>query len=87
MNQSIIFTDEILWDQQKQSVCLFAQCQGVMILCFINLEKLAELSEQKITSEKQAVTVAEQFRFDLEDYFEEQIGSEAMDDSGTVYYK
>ncbi|MBE8168124.1 MAG: DUF1488 domain-containing protein [Shewanella sp.] len=87
MNQSIIFTDDIQWDQQKQSVYLFAQCQGVIIPCFISLEKLAEFSEQKIISEKQALTVAEQFRFDLEDYFEEQIESEAMDDSGTVYYQ
>ncbi|WP_165905105.1 DUF1488 domain-containing protein [Parashewanella curva] len=86
MNQSIIFIDDIEWAEQEQAVTLKAQLQGMLIPCKITLSKLNEIYQLSITTEKEALELAEHKRFDLENIFEELIEKEAMDEQGVVLF-
>lgn len=86
MNQAIIFTDDLKWSNEHNVVIMMAQCQGLNIPCHITREQLADLSQRAVNTKAEAIAVAEEYRFDLEDYFEEQIEAEAMNEQGLVIY-
>ncbi|WP_394245517.1 DUF1488 family protein [Vibrio astriarenae] len=84
MNQSILFPDIQTWDEEKQCVLFPAQQGGALIECAISKARLEMLSQQTCATEKQALALFCQFRFDIEELVEEEIEEENFDSQGRV---
>ncbi|WP_153915655.1 DUF1488 domain-containing protein [Shewanella sp. TC10] len=85
MNQSIIFTDIIEWDEATKKLSLIAQVQGMNVTCLIDTSRLEKLASLTIQNEKEALAAFEQVRFDIEDIAEALIESESFDEHGFIH--
>ncbi|MCL1079289.1 DUF1488 domain-containing protein [Parashewanella spongiae] len=85
MNQSVIFTDSLEFNTKQNTIKFTAQSMGVDIPCYISTKQLSALLNEKVEPEK-AMEVAESFRFDIEEHFEEKIDAEEFDENGAVFY-
>ena len=85
MNQSVIFTDSLVFNKKTNTIEFTAQNMGVNIPCYISLEQLSVLANEEVTEQK-AIEIAESFRFDIEEHFEEKIDAEELDENGAVHY-
>lgn len=84
MNQSIIFTEQLTWDAQQNAIHFTAQQQGMLIDCYISQKVLEHLAAEKINNSEQALSLFEQFRFDIEEQAEKLIEQEAFDVQGHI---
>ncbi|MCL1059543.1 DUF1488 domain-containing protein [Shewanella gelidimarina] len=89
MNQSILFPDLQDWEPQALSVVFPVQVQGVNVECRIGLAKLAELSATALSADQhdiasKALTIFDEYRFDIEDEVEQLIEQESFDELGRV---
>lgn len=84
MNQSIIFTDLQRWDSGTQQVVFAAQVMGANINCRVSLEQLSNLAGRKIEFESEALTIFDEYRFDIEEEMEELIEKESFDENGEI---
>ncbi|ABO25592.1 DUF1488 domain-containing protein [Shewanella loihica] len=84
MNQSIIFTEQLTWDVQLSAIHFTAQQQGMVIDCYIGQKVLEHLAAEKINNSEQALSLFEQFRFDIEEQAEKLIEQEAFDVQGHI---
>ncbi|MFC3023785.1 DUF1488 domain-containing protein [Vibrio zhugei] len=84
MNQSILFTEMKVWDEQRQSVGFTAQQGGALIECWISKAGLEALSQRPVLDGPQALQRFEECRFDIEDLAEEQIEDEAYNEAGEI---
>ena len=84
MNQSILFPDIQSWDEVSQSVNFSAQQSGALIECFVTKQKLEKLSGSLIETEKAAIHVVTDYRYDLEEMAEELIEDEAFNEEGHI---
>ncbi|WP_299573503.1 DUF1488 domain-containing protein [uncultured Shewanella sp.] len=85
MNQSIIFTDIVEWDQASKQLSLIVQVQGMSVTCIISLATLEKMASMNIQSEQQAIAAFELVRFDIEDLAEILIESESFDEQGLIH--
>ncbi|MCC4834028.1 hypothetical protein BCU84_17340 [Shewanella sp. 10N.286.51.B7] len=85
MNQSIIFTDIVEWDEALKQVYLIVQVQGVNVSCFIKPAIIEKLTSTTIKNGTEAIVAFEQVRFDIEDLAEALIESESFDEHGHIY--
>lgn len=84
MNQSILFSDQLEWNQELGMVEFHAQQAGMLIVCLVGLEKLARLNGLNEVAKEQAFECFEAVRFDLEEIAESLIEDEAFDEQGRV---
>lgn len=84
MNQAILFSDELSWNQQAQSVDFSAQCMGALIECRVTASLLEKLTQVKVVDEKSAVEAFELCRFDIEEQAEQLIEEEEYDANGRI---
>ncbi|KLN65284.1 MULTISPECIES: DUF1488 domain-containing protein [Vibrio] len=84
MNQSILFPDIQVWDEEKQAVLFSAQQSGALIQCLVDKQELEKLSGQVIGNAQQALEVFSQYRFDLEELAEELIEEEEFNSQGNI---
>lgn len=89
MNQSVIFTDLVEWDEQQQIVIFIAQVQGMNVNCIVPIAKLLMQHPDKTIVEanmqqEHVLALFEKVRFDFEDLAEEQIEAEAYDEHGSI---
>ncbi|MCL1068073.1 DUF1488 domain-containing protein [Shewanella olleyana] len=85
MNQSIIFTDIVEWNEATKTLSLIAQVQGMNVTCLITSARLERLASLTIQNEQEALTAFEQVRFDIEDIAEALIESESFDEQGYIH--
>ena len=86
MNQSVIFNDSLKFAEGSSDIVFMAQYQGTNIPCHISLVQLNKLTKQNVKTQATAIDIAESFRFDIEEHFEEKIDAEDMDENGVVHY-
>jgi len=84
MNQSILFPDIQLWDEDQQAVLFSAQQAGALIQCLVSKAELESLSGQAVANEQQAIEVFSQYRFDLEELAEQLIENEEFNSQGWI---
>ncbi|WP_418641814.1 DUF1488 domain-containing protein [Vibrio chaetopteri] len=84
MNQSILFSDQLEWNQELGVVEFHAQQAGVLIVCLVGLEILARLNDLNVVTKELAFECFEAVRFDLEEIAESLIEDEAFDEQGRV---
>lgn len=87
MNQAILFSDDEQFLKQQQQLRFHALYQGKLIPCFISIKQLCQLAEQTnlAINEKQALTLFDQYRFDIEELAERQIYNEQITQDGHIY--
>lgn len=84
MNQAILFPDLYHWDEKLQSVVFHAQQGGALIDCIVGTAELAKLSGAVVSDGQQALSVFEQYRFDLEELAESLIEDEEFNARGNI---
>jgi hypothetical protein len=84
MNQSILFGDELRWDEQQRCVIFTAQSMGALLECIVPAELLEELAGKPVVEQTEGFSVFNQFRFDLEETAEQLIEDEEYDSQGRV---
>ncbi len=84
MNQNIIFSDDMTWDDELASIQFTGQQQGMTIRCYIGLDALSQLSQEMVSDQQHAISMFEQYRFDIEELAEELIEQEAFDEQGRI---
>ncbi|GMQ48071.1 DUF1488 family protein [Vibrio sp. 10N] len=84
MNQSILFSDQLAWNQDLEMVEFHAQQAGMLIVCLVGLEKLAKLNASSEITKDKAFEWFEAVRFDLEEIAESLIEDEAFDAQGRI---
>lgn len=84
MNQSILFDDELQWNESEQSVGFTAQCMGAQIQCAAPKALLEQLTGLLIDDQSAAFRAFELCRFDVEELAEEQIEEEEYDSQGRI---
>lgn len=84
MNQSILFPDIHQWNEQEQTVRFPAQQGGALIECRISRSELEKVCGLSITGAEQAVSLFQQFRFDIEELAESLIEDEDFNLSGEI---
>ncbi|WP_144211776.1 DUF1488 family protein [Shewanella donghaensis] len=89
MNQSVIFTDLVEWDELQQTVIFIAQVQGMNVNCIIPIAKLLEKTQDKASDvvqmqQEHVLALFERVRFDFEDLAEELIEAEEFDEQGNI---
>jgi hypothetical protein len=82
MNQSILFSDEVIW--QEDAIEFHAQHSGMLIRCYIRLESLQAFSSQTIESKREALDIFEIHRFDIEEKAEALIEDESFGADGSI---
>jgi hypothetical protein len=82
MNQSILFSDEVIW--HDDTIEFHAQHSGMLIRCFITLESLRTFSSQVIESKRDALDIFEMHRFDIEEKAEALIEDESFAVDGSI---
>ena len=81
MNQSVLFNDQ--FDVNPQGIYFNAQQQGMQIVCFIGFETLSKLADRAVDV-KNAATIYEEYRFDIEELAEQAIDHEYYQDDGSI---
>lgn len=84
MNQSILFSDQVTWDDTTEMVEFHAHQSGMLIVCLVSLEKLAKLAYQKEVAKHEAVAIFDSVRFDIEEIAEALIEDESFDEQGKI---
>ncbi|GEM81124.1 DUF1488 domain-containing protein [Vibrio superstes] len=84
MNQSIIFTDQQSWDENRKAVVFIGQQSGNLIECLVSADYLGNLCQLQIDDEAMALKVFSEYRFDLEDLAEELIEAEEFNQLGQI---
>ncbi|MCG9790571.1 DUF1488 domain-containing protein [Vibrio barjaei] len=84
MNQSILFSDQATWDEATGMVEFHAHQSGMLIVCLVSLEKLAQLAYQKEVSKQEAISMFDSVRFDIEEIAEALIEDESFDEQGKI---
>ncbi|CAH0524239.1 DUF1488 family protein [Vibrio hippocampi] len=84
MNQAILFSPQASWNNEREMVEFHAQQSGMLIECFISINKLKQLSSEPVINEDSAVVVFESLRFDIEELAEELIEDEEFSQDGKV---
>lgn len=84
MNQSILFSDQLAWNDELAMVEFQAHQSGMLIVCLVGVGKLAELSNTESVDKAKALEVFEQVRFDIEELAESLIEDEAFDEQGRI---
>jgi hypothetical protein len=84
MNQSILFSDQLAWNEERGMVEFHAQHAGMLIVCFVGLEKLAKLNYSNDVTKEDAFEQFEIVRFDIEELAESLIEDEAFDEVGCI---
>ncbi len=84
MNQSILFPDMQEWNSELEAVIFPAQQSGALIECVVTVKELVKISGTSINSEKEALDVFADVRFDLEELAEELIEDEAFNQFGQI---
>ncbi|RYV04264.1 DUF1488 domain-containing protein [Shewanella sp. OPT22] len=85
MNQSVIFTDGLVFNKEQNTIEFTAQNMGINIPCYLSLAQLNTLANEAVHEDK-VIEVAESLRFDIEEHFEEKIDAEELDENGAIYF-
>ena len=78
MNQSILFSDNEVYNVDLQQIAFQAQCEGRLITCVISVEALYKLNElvppiHNVLVQDEILALFESVRFDIEDLAEQMI--------------
>ncbi|MGR5096513.1 DUF1488 domain-containing protein [Vibrio maritimus] len=84
MNQSILFSDQLTWNEETGMVEFHAQQAGMLIICLVSLDKLGKLNNSNEVSKENAFEQFEVARFDIEEIAESLVEDEAFDEQGRV---
>ncbi|MHA2940202.1 DUF1488 family protein [Vibrio sp. RC27] len=84
MNQSIIFSEDSIWNNELRQIEFTAQNMGNLIVCVIPIATLEGISGRQINDETLALDLFSQYRFDLEEQAEEQIEEEMFNEVGQI---
>lgn len=84
MNQSIIISDEYLWNEDVMAVETSAQCMGIKVCCLVSLATLERLAKRKIDNSKAALDVYQELLFDLEEKLTEAVGEDELSSDGSI---
>ncbi|ACH64876.1 conserved hypothetical protein [Aliivibrio fischeri MJ11] len=84
MNQSILFSDDLTVELEKQRVRFSAQQMGSLINCSVSFSWLEEESGESICHHDKANEVFNQLRFDIEEKAEALIEDEEFNASGDI---
>ncbi|MDR9827092.1 DUF1488 domain-containing protein [Vibrio sp. FNV 38] len=84
MNQSILFPDIQVWDEEQQQVRFPVQQGGALIECVISLSRLQQISSRSLVTENDALDAFSHARFDIEDWVEGLIEDEEFNQHGQV---
>lgn len=85
MNQSVIFGDTLTL--AKQGVYFTAQQQGQSITCYISSDSLARLADKPSIAIEQIESLFEEYRFDIEEWAEILIASEAYNEQDEIHLR
>ncbi|GAL27384.1 hypothetical protein JCM19239_6697 [Vibrio variabilis] len=84
MNQSILFSDQLTWNEEAGMVEFHAQQAGMLIICLVSLDKLSKLNNSSEVSKENAFEQFEEARFDIEEIAESLVEDEAFDEQGRI---
>ncbi|USD60416.1 DUF1488 domain-containing protein [Vibrio sp. SCSIO 43140] len=84
MNQSILFSDQLTWNEETGMVEFHAQQAGMLIICLVSLDKLGKLNNSSEVSKENAFEQFEAARFDIEEIAESLVEDEAFDEQGRI---
>lgn len=84
MNQSILFSDQLTWNEEASMVEFHAQQAGMLIICLVSLDKLGKLNSSGEVSKENAFQQFEAARFDIEEIAESLVEDEAFDEQGRI---
>jgi len=84
MNQSILFSDQLTWNEEAGMVEFHAQQAGMLIICLVSLDMLGKLNNSSEVSKENAFEQFEAARFDIEEIAESLVEDEAFDEQGRI---
>ncbi|MCL9776963.1 DUF1488 family protein [Vibrio methylphosphonaticus] len=84
MNQSILFSDDIVWNSLTRTLTFHANQSGMLITCAIAAEKLGQLASMRVNSEEEAFEAYKKAQFDIEECAEALIEDEDFDEQGNI---
>ncbi len=84
MNQSIIFSEDAIWNNELRTVEFTAQNMGNLIVCVIPIATLERISGRQVNDETLALEQFSHYRFDLEELAEERIEEEMFNEVGQI---
>ncbi|OCH12125.1 hypothetical protein A6E05_11180 [Aliivibrio sp. 1S165] len=84
MNQSILFSDDVQWNEETQTILFSAQQMGNLIQCHVAISWLESESGEVIINDADALRVFEEYRFDVEEQAEALIEDEEFNASGEI---
>lgn len=84
MNQSILFNDDHHWSDTHQAVCFTAQVNGAMVVCRVAKSIIERQTGPSDGEPETLLARALTISFDLEEYAQEQIEDDAIDDQGLL---
>ncbi|MGV2989976.1 DUF1488 domain-containing protein [Vibrio sp. E150_011] len=84
MNQSILFSDDITWNQELLLLTFHAHQSGMMIRCSISHDRLSQLSSIAVNNKTDAFNAYRIAQFDIEDLAEALIEDEDFDLEGSI---
>ncbi|MGB2078205.1 MAG: DUF1488 domain-containing protein [Vibrio sp.] len=84
MNQAIIFSDDVTWNEKDQQLIFIAQVSGQVVECVVSHQKLQQLAQKVVHGVEDAFVAFEVCRFDLEEEAETLIQDEAYNEFGQV---
>lgn len=84
MNQAIIFSDDVTWNEKDQCLIFIAQVSGQVVECVVSHQKLQQSAQRVVSSVEEAFIAFEISRFDLEEEAEELIKNDGYNEFGQI---
>lgn len=84
MNQSILFSDDQVWNDRLKQIEFSAHCMGALIVCVVPLASLEKMSLANIPDGVSALDQFKQYRYDFEELAESLIKDEEFNSLGQV---
>lgn len=84
MNQGIIFSDDITWNEKDQLLIFVAQVQGQRVECVVSKKKLQQSAQMVVDDIGKAFEAYEVCHFELEEEAQSLIEAESYDEFGQV---
>ena len=85
MNQSILFNDDVAWQEQEQRLVFSAQAYGATVTCYLSRHRLELVSGLDLPRPADLLFTFESVRFDLEELAEVKIGAQEFAEDGAIY--
>lgn len=84
MNQSVLFNDDIHWDECAQHVSFSAQCSGALVRCYLSASYLERIGINS-RSNKEQVAQCQLMQFDIEEDAQSAIDDERLNEKNELW--